>query len=345
MLKLFEEIAIDNKYLHIWFARVERFVDSYTTRRTGIMLAVVLAVSALMYIQLAVPPSGFPAHDELVTIPQGASFIDIARQLEEQHVVRSAEMLHVVSMLSGTTDSIIAGDYLFTKPVGLWTLWRRITRGVFGLEVVAVRIPEGSTIITMADIFEQKMLRFNRDTFLGLAEGEEGFLFPDTYHFLPNTPEQQLIAAMRDNFNTHWVKLEPDAITATGLSQHEIVTLASIVELEAYKYQDRRKIAGVLYNRLAVDMALQVDVSFVYLLGKGTYDLSRDDLQYDSPYNTYLYKGLPPGPIGAPSLSSLKATIDPYESDWFFYLADRSGNTYFSEDYESHLQKKRVYVD
>ena len=120
--------------------------------------------------------------------------------------------------------------------------------------------------------------------------------------------------------------------------------MASIVEREARDPEDRRMIAGVLWNRLSRGMALQVDVTFLYTIGKGTFQLTTKDLTNDSPYNTYVHKGFPPTPIGSPSLDSLLAAAVPTKNSYLYYLADHSGVTYFSKTYQEHLRKKRLYL-
>jgi UPF0755 protein len=121
--------------------------------------------------------------------------------------------------------------------------------------------------------------------------------------------------------------------------------MASIIEKEEFEDVDRKMISGVLRNRMRINMPLQVDATFLYILGKGSAQLTRKDLAMDSPYNTYVYAGLPPGPIGSPSLSSILAALFPTSNPYIFYLADSTGTTYYSENYEQHLAKKRKYID
>jgi len=242
--------------------------------------------------------------------------------------------------------SIHSGDYMFKEPANLLEVLKRLSTGAFGLAPVRVRVRDGSTVADIAGLLEGKMLKFDKEKFLNIASKSEGYLFPDTYYFLPNAPESQIVGAMIDNFYTQFKEVEA-LVENTGLSLHDLVTLASIVELEAWKYEDRRKIAGVLYNRLDSNMPLQVDVSFVYIMNKGSFEVTRADMKHQSPYNTYVHKGLPPGPIGSPSLASLKATVDPAgrANNWIFYLADSGGTTHFSQTYAQHLVKKRRYID
>ena len=127
-------------------------------------------------------------------------------------------------------------------------------------------------------------------------------------------------------------------------SRTDIVTMASILEKEAKNTRDRKMIAGVLWNRLDRGMLLQVDAVFLYTIGRTTFDLTMKDLASDSPYNTYRYKGLPPTPIGSPSLDSLVAAMTPTKSDYLFYLADNDHVTHYSKTYREHLRKKRLYL-
>jgi UPF0755 protein len=123
----------------------------------------------------------------------------------------------------------------------------------------------------------------------------------------------------------------------------DVVIMASILEREAHNLDDRRMIAGVLYNRLKIDMRLQVDVTFLYTLGKGTFQITDADLASDNPYNTYKHKGLPPGPIGSPSLQSLIAAVTPTKNKYLYFLADHNGVTHFCEDYDCQLENKAKY--
>jgi UPF0755 protein len=289
------------------------------------------------------PPVEFPTN-VLINIQEGNSLTDISKQLESQNVVRDAKAMRLLAKIYGVDREIHYGDYIFKEPVGVVDVVQRLGSGAFGLEPVKVRVREGMTVAKIADMLSDDMLRFDKDKFIDIASKYEGYLFPDTYYFLPNATEEQIVAAMTDNFYKKYAEIE-ELAQQTGYSTHQIVTLASIVELEASNYEDRRKIAGVMYNRLEQGMPLQVDVSFVYIMNKGTFDITLEDLRHTSPYNTYVYKGLPPGPIGSPSMEALHATVDPVESDWLFYLADKSGVTYYSKTYKEHLRKKRQYID
>lgn len=299
-------------------------------------------VATLLYAFAIRPPDEFPA-GALVTVPEGASLKATALALAEQHLIRSPLAFEASMYVLGRARSAKAGDYVFNQPVSVWAVARRVGTGAFGLEPIRVRIPEGATTREMASLLSVALARFNADRFLLAARPQEGFLFPDTYFFLPNAREDAVLQTMRQNFDDKLAPLAPD-IEASGHSLAEIITMASIIEREARNPADRRMISGVLWNRIQKGMALQVDVTFLYTIGKNTFQLTTADLKTDHPYNTYVNKGLPPGPIGSPSMDSIQAAIHPTPSKYLFYLADHSGVTHYSETYKQHLEYKRLYL-
>ncbi|KKW19452.1 MAG: Aminodeoxychorismate lyase [Parcubacteria group bacterium GW2011_GWA2_51_10] len=338
------------KFLERGFEFYERVLAKFSVRwrehanrRTIITLVLFGAIALYAYLSIIRPPDNFPIAI-LVTVEENMPLTAVAEMLEEGGVVRSSFALRFVVAATGHEQNVRAGDYLFKEPKDLFSVARAISIGAFGLEPLRIRIPEGATTKDMEKIFSLQLQRFDEENFRVLAFPLEGFLFPDTYFFLPNATEELVVRTMRQNFDTHIVELEEE-IAAFGRPLPEVVTMASLLEKEARKYEDRRKIAGVLWNRLDKGMLLQVDAAFLYTLGRTTYDLSTEDLASDTPYNTYRYKGLPPGPIGSPSIDSLRAAIDPAKHSYLYYLADRKGTTYYSKTYEEHLQKKRRYID
>ncbi|KKU27168.1 MAG: Aminodeoxychorismate lyase [Candidatus Magasanikbacteria bacterium GW2011_GWA2_46_17] len=315
----------------------------HANRRTITALITVGTMATFLYLTVVRPPDNFPLNT-LVTIEEGSSVDAAAQVLEESQVVRSRTALRFLVILLGRQKDVHAGDYLFKEPRDLFSIARAIIIGAYGLEPMRIRIGEGTTTKTMARILENSLLRFNGDKFLSTAQGMEGFLFPDTYYFLPNANEALVIKTMRQNFDARVSAIESQ-ISYFGKPLKEIVIMASLLEREARTTEDRRMIAGVLWNRLKKGMLLQVDAAFLYTIGKGSYQLTTKDLQSDSPYNTYRHLGLPPGPIGSPSLDSILAAVTPIKHDYLYYLADRSGVTYYSKTYAEHLRNKRKYID
>jgi UPF0755 protein len=340
---IFKDLAGGNVIMNMYIKKIREIWQRHANRRTGIIMLSLLLLLALLYITVLRPPENFPTN-RLVNIGKGKTLSQITEQLESDNVIRNAFIMNMVVKAYGAEHFIHYGDYLFNEPIGMLEVIKRINNGIFGIDPVTIRVAEGSTVVDISKILEKKMLRFDKDRFLDIAGKYEGYLFPDTYYFLPNTAEEKIVEAMLDNFYKHYKSIEAKAIE-TGYSLHEIVTLASILELEASKYEDRRKIAGVMYNRLEINMPLQVDVSFVYIMNKGSFDVTVEDMKHKSPYNTYVHKGLPPGPICSPGMSALRAAVNPIKSKWLFYLADKHGTTHYSNTYRQHLIKKRRYID
>lgn len=312
--------------------------------RRSMAIVIIGGITALIaYTELIAPPAEFPV-GTLVSIPEGASAGEVAQRLEESAVVQHSGALQFAVTVLGRDRGIKAGDYLFKEPIGVIAVARSITTGAFGLEPIRIRVPEGATTRDMAKLFSGNLQRFNKEEFLSKAQPLEGFLFPDTYYFLPNATEDTVIDVMRKNFDAKFEPLIGD-MTRLGKPLRDVVILASILEKEAHNHEDRRMIAGVLWRRLRINMPLQVDAAFLYSIGRTTFTLTMKDLSdKEDPYNTYANKGLPPGAIGSPSISSLRAAVTPIDKGYLFYLADSDHVTHYSKTYEEHLAKKRLYL-
>lgn len=310
--------------------------------RTVLAAFIIGFISLATYTQWILPPEDFPL-GTLVEIPQGETLETLSQLLESQRVVRSNLALQLLINALGKSTEVKAGDYVFKEPATVFRVAQIITTGAFGLEPERIRIHEGATTKEMAEMFASRLQRVNADDFYAKAKPYEGFLFPDTYYFLPNASADVIVSAMRDNFDQQIQTLTGE-IASFGRPLYDVLIMASIIEREARISKDRRMISGVLWNRIEKDMLLQVDAAFLYTMGKATFDLTIADLKADDPYNTYKYKGLPPTPIGSPSLDSIRAAVTPEKHSYLFYLADNHGTTYYSKTYDEHLRKKRLYL-
>lgn len=303
----------------------------------------VLIFVSVFYFFIFKPAKVFPV-GSVVTVPEGTTLTKAAKELHRLGVIRSPLVFRgLVTFLRGD-GGVIAGDYFFSRPWNIWEISKKITSGEYGLLPVRITILEGATTFEIAELYEKKFGRFDKEKFLELAKEKEGYLFPDTYYFLPNVRAEQVVSVMEKQF---YAKVDEvrEEIETFGKPLKEIVTMASLLEKEARRLKTRRMISGILWNRININMLLQVDAVFLYINGKNTYELTFSDLRdNNSPYNTYKYKGLPPGPITNPGLSSILAAVTPTESDYLFYLADYSGNTYYSKTFEEHKRYKQRYV-
>jgi len=287
-------------------------------------------------------PSRFPAND-LVVIPLGTSVKEAGIILKNRHIINSPEIFSIFVKIF-SLKGIIAGGYLFDKKENLISVARRLTSGDHQLDTIKVTFPEGITVKDMAEICQKNLPLCIEEEFIELASESEGYLFPDTYFFLQSTSAAEVVSTLKENFSRRLAPLEQE-IRVYGKSLDEIVIMASILEKEAQTFEDRQKVASILWKRISINMPLQVDASLQYAVGRNTYELTQADLATTSPYNTYKIKGLPPAPIGNPGLESIKAVLSSYPTKYLFFLTDRIGNFYFAETYEKHLSNRKKYID
>lgn len=324
----------------------ERKGEIFYMFRTARFLLIVLFFiisGILFYYILLSPPRLFPKEEIIFTIPEGKTLSWVAQLLKSKGFISSAAIFKMIVIALDGEGAVRHGEYVFDAPQSAWTIARRIVSADFGLTLVKITIPEGATVDEMADIFEKNLTKFNKEIFARIAKKDEGYLFPDTYLFLPNDGELKVYRTLRKTFDEKIVSIESD-IAVSGKELKDVVVMASLLEREARTTETRRVIAGILWKRLEIGMPLQVDAVFEYINGKNTFSLTLDDLKIDSPYNTYKYKGLPVGPIANPGMDSILAALHPVESPYFYYLSDKDGNIYYSRAFDEHLTKKARYL-
>jgi UPF0755 protein len=306
-----------------------------------ILLLAVLVFGGWLAWALFVPAT--PAGATFVLLRPGYSTRRIARELRSHGVIRSASAF-VIWHSFHRARSLKAGEYLFDQSASLASVHRRLARG--DVYVHTVVIPEGYNMFDIAGVIEESGLGSSSE-FLRLAKSEtslisdldptaqslEGYLFPDTYQFTRTETLPEIVAAMVRRFRQEAVSI--------GLTTdvHRVVTMASIIEKETAVPEERPLVASVYYNRLSSRVALGADPSVIYAkLLDGTYQgaLHHDDMRVNSPYNTYRYPGLPPGPIANPGRSSLLAALHPASSEYFYFVSDGNGHHRFAHSLEEH---------
>lgn len=295
---------------------------------------------SLLYFMTLSAPVYFPS-GALVKIPQGSTIASVAERLQERNIVRSVFFFEAAARLLG--EKVIAGEYYFEKPQNVLMVAKRLAEGDYDLKAVRVTIPEGANVFEITKILSRLIVDFDDKKFLTLAEPKEGFLFPDTYFFYPGAEPELVLQTMENNFTVNVARIATSTVTSDR-PLSEIVTMASLLEEEASKTHDRQVIAGILWRRIEIGMPLQVDAVFPYIIGKNTFQLTTADLKTDSPYNTYVHKGLPPGPISNPGLDAMRAALSPLKSTYLYYLSDLDGNFHFCSTYTCHLDNKRKYL-
>ena len=304
----------------------------------------------LIYISYAFLPVYI--QKKTVEIPYGTPTLRIFEILYEEGIVRSRLSLLIIHVLK--KSKLEAGEYEFEGYVTPFDVYRKLAKGIHKLHRVVVR--EGSDIYGIAKLLEKEgvckgedFLRFATDESVPRSYGlstatMEGFLFPDTYFFSKNTHPLRVIDTMYRNFLEKTIQIRKEA-AEKGVPLEELVTVASMIEKETFWEDEKPLIAAVIYNRLKMRMKLQIDPTVIYALKrKGLWKgkLSKEDLNIDDPYNTYLYFGLPPTPICNPGLSSLWAALRPAKVRYLYFVVDpKTRRHIFSTTYAQHRKNVR----
>ncbi|MDP2651428.1 MAG: endolytic transglycosylase MltG [bacterium] len=305
-----------------------------------LLLYVALLIGTSMYYALWAAPKAFPT-GSIVRVEQGTGLLELSERLEEDKVIRSSLWFRITAIVLRGERSMRAGEYYLPKRESVFGIARRVVLGDHRIRTVKLTIPEGFTVKKISSLFNDEFPYFDNTEFERLAP--EGYLFPDTY-FIPVTASASAtIKLLRANFIRKVFPLMP-LVDESDKSLEEIIIMASIIENEANTKESREIVSGILWKRLRQDMPLQVDASFSYVNGKSTKDLTLADLKIDSPYNTYLYPGLPPGPISNPGVDSILAALNPTTTPYLYFLTGDDGMMHYSETFDEHKEKKQEYI-
>jgi UPF0755 protein len=310
---------------------------------SGIVL--VFICFALFYSFFWSAPKNFPV-GSLYDLQYGQTLSPVSFDLENRGIIRSNFWFKsLVYVFSFGHIKIVAGDYNLYKSQNVVGLAWRFTHGNFDVAPVRITIPEGLNSTEIATLFSKELPDFDAVGFVALMKSEnlEGYIFPDTYFFVPGMTNEEIIQIMHDNFNkkTQTVAVQ---MNASGKTESDVIKMASILEVEARTDDSRKIVAGILWKRIALGMPLQVDSSFKYLEGKTSAQLSLSDLQIDSPYNSYTHKGLPPTPISNPGLASIIDAITPIKTPYLYFLTDSEGNMHYAATFAEHVANKQKYL-
>ncbi len=314
----------------------------HIARRARAYLGVAAVVVVIGWFVLLLPPPHFPT-GTVIVVQQQVPFSETAQMLEEKGVVRSAFLLRVFARAFQTDRQVQAGRYVFESPLGMSSVLYRIAHGISGLPTARITFPEGITAREMGDILAAQIPGFSGREFAALAKPYEGTLFPDTYDLNLDVTPEEVIGLLRQTHEERMAEVRAD-IAAFGVTEEEAIIMASILEKEVKGEEERRIVSGILWERIDIGMALQVDAVFGYIHDRDTYHPSFEDLESDSPYNTYRNRGLPPGAIGNPGLAALRAAVTPVETEYLYYLTGTDGVTYYAETFEGHKENRELYV-
>ncbi len=292
------------------------------------------------FIAVSAPPRNFPKKD-IVNIREGAGLLEVSRTLKAEGVIRSSGWFRTVVVALGAEDSIQSGDYYMPYPESVYTIAERLISGDHKIVRFKVTIPEGFTVKKISNLFDSRFTLFDHREFLSLAP--EGYLFPDTYFVGVNASATSTITLLNNNFNKRIFPLTGD-IAKSGHSLADIIKMASIIESEANTKVDRQIVSGILWKRLAQGLPLQVDATLAYINGKTSAEMTQGDLAFDSPYNTYVYKGLPPTPISNPGLESIDASVHPTPTPYLYFLTGSDGKMHYAKTFDEHRTNIQKYL-
>ena len=300
------------------------------------------------------PYKGYSEPAKMVEVRKGQRTSTIVRHLQQEGIVRDQYIPVIYVKLARYGESLKAGIYEFSKPISAADVIDKLIRGDVVLKSVTIR--EGLDRFAVGRIFAAEGFGREDDWEKLTADAEsihdiapdakslEGYLFPDTYKFNPGTPPKTIVQAMTQNFRKHFGG-EMNYIT-TGLDMHQTVTLASIVETEAKRPEERPIVASVYLNRLHRHMLLGADPTVIYALKlakRWDGNIHKADLQIDSPYNTYRFPGLPPGPVASPGVASLRAAAAPANTGFLYFVAKHDGSHAFSSTIDEHNRNVQKY--
>lgn len=289
-----------------------------------------------------------PGSSEVVRfdVPRGTSQIRLGEMLFEKKLTRHPVSLRLAVRLLGIGQDLQAGVYQLSPADSALDIAKTLTRNTSDIRVT---IQEGLRAEEVVSALEAQLFTTAQSPQECLKL--EGFLFPETYSMVPGTSVESACQRMNAEFESVWTDLTATTPAPSSYTQEELVTLASIIEREAREPEDMQRVAGVLYNRLEIGMALQVDATLQYAKGYNTREQTwwavplAADKNVVSPYNTYQNAGLPPGPISNPGRDALYAVLNPITSDNLYYISDSNGvNMYFAETYEEHQRNIQEHL-
>ncbi|HSL21219.1 MAG TPA: endolytic transglycosylase MltG [Vicinamibacterales bacterium] len=315
----------------------------------GVAVLAAAGYAALTHSRVNRPYRGYDAPEQYVDIPTGSGVNAIAQRLADAGVVRSPLLFRYAVWLTGEGRSLKAGEYRFDRPMTPREVAEKIERGDVYLRQIT--FPEGLTIREMAARFEQEGFGPKQSFIDAGARAElvreidpaatdlEGYLFPDTYALPRRADAARLVELMVSRFERQVGADLPQRAQAAGMTVRQAVTLASLVEKETGKPEERPLVAAVYANRLKIGMGLQCDPTVIYAIsrtGREVKNLTREDLQFDSPYNTYRYAGLPPGPIASPGRASIDAALQPANVPYLYFVSRNDGSHVFASTLAEH---------
>ncbi len=302
-----------------------------------VAIIVVLIVASVIWWKNGTSPADSKDNTAKIFIVEpGQGVKAIAKNLKDEGLIKDQVAFFLLTKQTGLANKIQAGSFRLNPSMSANEIANQLTKGTLDIWVT---VPEGQRAGEIADTLKKSMPGYN-DSWRAELEKNEGYLFPDTYLFPKEANIETIISIMRDNFESKYATLDT---SKSKLTQAQIVTLASLIEREARHAEDRPKVSSVINNRLDIGMKLDLDATLQYIRGFDrnqnrwwTTNIGNADKASNSPYNTYKFAGLPPGPISNPGLSALEAAINPVKTPYLYYITDKNGVNRYAEDIDGH---------
>ncbi|MFC5542063.1 MAG: endolytic transglycosylase MltG [Bacilli bacterium] len=351
-----------------------KVVRRIVARVTVIVIACILFIGIFgtLYVKSALKPVDPESEEQIqVEIPMGSGISTISKILEKSGIIKDATIFKYYAKFKNQSN-FQAGNYTMTPSMTLDEILESLKTGkVYREPVMTITVPEGMTLEQIGKIVE-KRTKYTKEQFMERVNSKEfienvmstypelftdeilngnirypleGYLFPATYSFYDeNVSLDDIILPMIDKTNSVIGEYK-SLLAEKEMTVHELLTFASLLEEEATEKTDRETIASVFYNRLEIGMPLQTDPSVLYALGGHKERVLYEDLKVQNPYNTYVNPGLPPGPIANAGVVSIEAALNPTDTEYLYFLADKEGNNHFAKSFEEHLQNKNQYIN
>ncbi len=330
-------------------------------KRIGLLILLIIVIGFLYYIyNLTAANSDNPAIKKIIIEP-GKGIFEISHQLKKEGLIKSPLVFQIYVWQKGINSKLQSGEYFLAQNLNIKEIARILSRGEGSTKEITLTFIEGWSNQQIADYLAGQGITSTKD-FLDVIQKKapwwdnyrildskprnldlEGYLFPDTYRVYSDTAVQDIVKKMLDNLENKLTAEMRAEIERQVKTIHEILTLASIIEREVSSDTDRKIVADIFFKRLKAGMPLQADSTVNYITGKSVSRISAVDKEIDNPYNTYKYKGLPPGPISNAGLSAIIAAIYPTANPYWYFLTTPDGKVIYSKTYAQHVAEKAKY--
>ena len=332
----------------------------------GILLLVGVVLGGSLYWDAHVISPEENASSVELTIEPGSSVSQIAEQLQEQEIISSSFFFKAYVKLAKKAGSLQAGSFTLQQGENFSTLVSQLTNATTA--EVQITIPEGYTLVQIEEVVLKRIPGISQESWRAAVDGRsreyltdsqlvsdipagydfEGYLFPDTYRFHADATAEQvvdtLMLTLKRRLSEQGIVVPNDLVMSNGMSFHDVLTLASIVEREVRSADEMSTVAGIFHTRLKIGMALQADSTVNYVTGKNDPGVTLKDSKVQSPYNTYQNAGLPPGPISNPGVQAIQAVLEPAQTNYLYFLTDAQGKVYYAETFAEHVDNKYRYL-